>query len=239
MVNGRPTSFFQAHRGLRQGCPLSPFLYILMADSLSRKLTAEMNTDPSHQINETFIAKYAQGISLRHLSSDNTIADTCTWNLCRKSISNFSKHLYRIPSNGEKTLLWKYRIMNSPPLSSHAEIWDIRKWLYDVGIRKLNDISEWDSRGNWVDWAFPPVPAQLQYQTDILKSLLLNAALIHRSIADRWGWGDTGFYTPSLGYSALQTKKDSMRTPSFWKQVWHVKGLPKVNFFFWILMQNK
>eukprot|EP00253_Pinus_taeda_P025214 PITA_25214 len=345
MVNGRPASFFQAHRGLRQGCPLSPFLYILMVDYLSRKLTAEMNTgdlpgiritnalnpinhalfaddstliggastriavnfdsvlkiycrasgavindrkssifgwnvsqhnlnniaqilgfecfaqwdsikylglpltsgvnnrslwqDPTHQINETFIAKYAQGISLRHLSASNTTAGTYTWNLCRKSISSFSKHLYRIPGNGEKTLLWKDRIMNNPPLSFHAEIWDIRKWLHDAGIRKLNDISEWDSRGNWVEWAIPPVPAQLQHQTEILKSLLLNAAPVHHNIADRWGWGETGFYTPSLGYSALQTKKDSIRTPSFWKQVWNAKGLPEVNFFFWILMQNK
>eukprot|EP00253_Pinus_taeda_P033982 PITA_33982 len=41
LVNGRPTNFFQAQRGIRQGCPLSAFLYIIMADSLSHKLTAE------------------------------------------------------------------------------------------------------------------------------------------------------------------------------------------------------
>ena len=42
LVNGRPTDFFQATRGLRQGCPMSPFIYILMAEALSIKISVEL-----------------------------------------------------------------------------------------------------------------------------------------------------------------------------------------------------
>ena len=41
LVNGRPSNFFQASRGLCQGSLLSPFLYIVMAETLSRKLAVE------------------------------------------------------------------------------------------------------------------------------------------------------------------------------------------------------
>ena len=34
LVNGNPTSFFSASRGLRQGCPLSPLLFLLIAEGL-------------------------------------------------------------------------------------------------------------------------------------------------------------------------------------------------------------
>jgi hypothetical protein len=44
LLNGRPTNYFQASRGLRKYFPLSPFLYILMADTLSRKLNAKKKT---------------------------------------------------------------------------------------------------------------------------------------------------------------------------------------------------
>ena len=43
LVNGRPTKVFQATRGIHQGCSMSPFLYILMEESLSGMLSAEMD----------------------------------------------------------------------------------------------------------------------------------------------------------------------------------------------------
>jgi len=36
LINGVPSNFFHCHRGLRQGCPMSPLLFILVMDGLSR-----------------------------------------------------------------------------------------------------------------------------------------------------------------------------------------------------------
>lgn len=38
LVNGSPVGFFNTSRGLRQGDPISPFLFILMVESLGRLL---------------------------------------------------------------------------------------------------------------------------------------------------------------------------------------------------------
>ena len=38
LINGSPTDFFKSYRGLHQGCPLSPLLFLLVVECPSRLL---------------------------------------------------------------------------------------------------------------------------------------------------------------------------------------------------------
>lgn len=45
MINGYPSSFFWVGRGLRQGCSLSPLLFILITDDLSLNIKEGKSLD--------------------------------------------------------------------------------------------------------------------------------------------------------------------------------------------------
>jgi hypothetical protein len=38
LINGSPSRFFKVMRGLKQGCPLSPFLFLIVVEALSQMI---------------------------------------------------------------------------------------------------------------------------------------------------------------------------------------------------------
>ena len=78
LVNGRPSDFFQASRGVRQGCPLSPFLYILMAESLGRKLTVKKEAGYIPSIK---ITRGVDPINHAHFADDSLLLGGASLNI--------------------------------------------------------------------------------------------------------------------------------------------------------------
>jgi len=61
LVNGSPLCFFKCHKGLRQGCPLSPMLFLLVVEGFGRMLRRAQKKGHFSSI------KITKGISITHL----------------------------------------------------------------------------------------------------------------------------------------------------------------------------
>lgn len=69
LINGRPSNAFKSSRGLRQGCQLSPFLYIIMAETLNLHLE---NKRKLKEITGVDIVRGTKGIN-HSLFADDTL----------------------------------------------------------------------------------------------------------------------------------------------------------------------
>jgi hypothetical protein len=183
--------------------------------------------------------KYLNGASMRNLQAKNTSKGTLIWNLCHCGLDSFQKHLFRIPGNGKRTMLWQDNIMGNAPLNDSKDIKEIHEWLTQCGINKVADISAWDDSGSWRTWDLSGVPNHLQTQKSLLLVALTDCAPVHLLLPDKWGWGKSGFFTVARGYISLQSPQAMIETTTLWKQIWDPLGLPKVNFFCWVLMHRK
>jgi hypothetical protein len=61
LINGSASAFFKPSRGLRQGCPLSPLLFLIIVEGLSRALIAAKRTS---NLKDIIIGKM---VNLTHL----------------------------------------------------------------------------------------------------------------------------------------------------------------------------
>ena len=70
IINGWTSPFFQPSRGVRQGCPLSPLLYVLCAEVLACNLRASSGIAGVHLPNS------AQELRVSGYANDTTVVIT-------------------------------------------------------------------------------------------------------------------------------------------------------------------
>ncbi|KAL5783292.1 hypothetical protein ACOSP7_008321 [Xanthoceras sorbifolium] len=71
LINGEPKGFVKPSRGLRQGCPLSPYLFLLCAEGLTSLLSRVEVQGKLHGIK---VARYAPAISHLFFADDSLIS---------------------------------------------------------------------------------------------------------------------------------------------------------------------
>ena len=78
IVNGHLSEFFGLQRGVRQGCPLSPLLYVLVAETLAATLKACPRIKglslPAPLHSPSFLSQYADDTSILVTSDDSIVA---------------------------------------------------------------------------------------------------------------------------------------------------------------------
>eukprot|EP00253_Pinus_taeda_P034931 PITA_34931 len=138
LVNGRSTDFFQASRGLRQGCPLSPLLYVVQASVLSFQLD-------HNQQNQTL-----PGLRTTHKAKDINHAQFADDTLLLGGASLISARHF-------KRELDIYRLISGSKINYRKCF--IYGW--NCSIKELSDIArllEMDGIRNWESFKYLGIP---------------------------------------------------------------------------------
>ena len=130
--NGFITSWFKPSKGVRQGCPLSPYLFILSAEVLSNKIRQDSNVRG--------IKVLGKEIKLSQYADDTTLfnADIESLEMALKIVGDFGR-IAGLSLNIKKTkVLWlgKWKSKRNKPLDL--------KWFHSpvkiLGIYFSNNI---------------------------------------------------------------------------------------------------
>jgi hypothetical protein len=88
LINGEPTNFFKSERGLRQGCPLSPYLFILIMEGLSILLSRSFS---EHKISGIKVSKFVKLVHLMFVDDVliMSMADPAEWHCILEVLQRF------------------------------------------------------------------------------------------------------------------------------------------------------
>jgi hypothetical protein len=115
----------------------------------------------------------------------------------------------------------------------------LRLWMKECGIKSLFDILVCcDSSMDWLGWKSLSLLAPLVPLYNSLLFSLHGCAPWNKRHVDSRGWNGS-IYTVNMGYHALLEASISFPCFGLWASIWNNDGLPKINFFCWLLAHRK
>jgi len=153
LINGRPSNYFRSSRGLKQGCPLSPFLYIIMAETLSIHLE---NQRRQKEITGISIVRGINGIN-HSLFADDTLLIGGASSLMERRFKQ-TLDLFLLVSGGK---------LNNNKCKIYT--WNVPRQI----IQRISSILDIPAQMNWSHFMYLGLPlAKESVKTEIWASLI-------------------------------------------------------------------
>jgi hypothetical protein len=110
LVNQQPTSYFYPQRGLRQGCPLSPYLFVIAINELSLRLQEQMTISNLQGVS---LAPGAPTIHSLLFADDLILCGTATMEevaVIKNVLYNFCTQSGQTPNLNKSSILFSHNV---------------------------------------------------------------------------------------------------------------------------------
>ncbi|KAH9660157.1 reverse transcriptase domain-containing protein [Citrus sinensis] len=144
IINGKPKGLFRAQRGLRQRCPLSPYLFLICAEAFSNLLKQAERQNLIHGL------RFGQEISITHLlfADDSLIFARASTNECNQLKALFDSYVSEQQAETIKNIFQlnvvsrHKRYLGLPSIIGQKKM----SFFNDVKLRVLSKIANWQHK---------------------------------------------------------------------------------------------
>eukprot|EP00253_Pinus_taeda_P004682 PITA_04682 len=225
LLNGAPSKTFKPSRGLKQGDPLSPFLFILMMEGLGRAIRAAKEEGRIQGLRLTHgvdTVTHQQFVDDTMLHGTPTVKEAKAF---KQILSEFSRAVGTEEDNLQS-----------------EELVDIHTDTINKGLRWVSDY--WAQIRNdkkWRTWKLLDYSGMgmLHAQATTLQGLLDKRQILNSNLNDqlRWGKNKTGLF--NLKEAKRIDAGLDLNIDKTWKETWENPHWMKVKLFKWLVQQGK